>query len=594
MMTGLRLLGIIGAASGLDYYYHPVDSVPGGKGSSAMAAPLIRAVILEKLYQAVVHALQDGVLHLETVPDIVVEHPANSEHGDFATSLPLQLARATRISPIKLAEALVHHIPLGEEVERVVVAPPGFINFHLSDRWLQQQVETVLQAGLEYAQLDVGWQRKVMVEFVSVNPNGPAHVGHARGAVLGSTLANILSAAGYKVTREYYLNDAGSQMRAFYRSVYIRYKQYLGLPDEMPANGYVGEYIVDLAKEIIDAEGRRFIDLDEESAVKAIGDLASSKMITSIRDDLKRIGVVFDSWFSEQSLYENGEYEEVLRLLRQNNLLSERDNALWFSSTLLGDDKDNVVIRSTGEPTYFAMDIAYHYNKFIQREFDHVIDIWGADHQGHIPRMRAAMVAMDLDPERLTIVISQMVTLKRGSEVIKASKRVGEFVTLRELVDEVGVDACRYFFLARTPSTQMEFDLELAKEKSSENPVYYIQYAHARNVGILNLARQRNINWSQGDVTMLNEPSELNLIRAMLRLPELVEHMAFTLEPHHLPHYAIELAASFHWFYENCRVVSDKSEDAQITLARLKLVESAQIVFRRALALMGMSAPDRM
>ena len=559
-----------------------------------MAPPLVRAVILEMVSQAVEQAQRDGVLQLETVPEIGLEHPANPQHGDFATSLPLQLARATRINPLKLAEELVQHISTGEEVERVVVAPPGFINFYLRDRWLQQQVEAVLQAGPDYGQVDLGRQRKVMVEFVSVNPTGPAHVGHTRGAVLGSTLANILTAAGYDVTREYYVNDTGSQMGAFYRSVYARYKQALGYPEELPANGYLGEYIIDLAEEIIDAEDRRFIDLDEETAVKEIGDLARENMIALIREDLRQIGVVFDNWFSEHSLYENGEYDEAIGLLRQKDYLSERDNALWFSSTLLGDDKDNVVVRSTGEPTYFASDIAYHYNKFIQRGFDHVIDIWGADHQGHIPRMKAAVAALDLDPERLTVLISQMVTLKRGADVVRASKRAGEFVTLRELVDEVGVDACRYFFLARTPSTQMEFDLELAKEESSENPVYYIQYAHARNAGILNLARQRNIDWSQGDVTLLNDPSELNLIRAMLRLPELVEHLASTLEPHHLPHYAMELATAFHWFYENCRVVSAKPEDSQITLARLKLVESAQIVFRRALELMGMSAPERM
>ena len=559
-----------------------------------MAPPLVRAVILEMVSRVVEQAQRDGVLQLETVPEIMLEHPANPQHGDFATSLPLQLARATRINPLTLAEELVQHISTGEEVERVVVAPPGFINFYLRDRWLQQQVETVLQAGPDYGQVDLGRKRKVMVEFVSVNPTGPAHVGHTRGAVLGSALANILTAAGYDVTREYYVNDAGSQMGAFYRSVYVRYKQALSYPEELPANGYVGEYIIDLAKEIIDAEGRRFLDLDEETAVKEIGDLAREKMIALIREDLRQIGVVFDNWFSEHSLYENGEYEEAIGLLRQNDYLSERDNALWFNSTLLGDDKDNVVVRSTGEPTYFASDIAYHYNKFIQRGFDHVIDIWGADHQGHIPRMKAAVAALDLDPERLTVLISQMVTLRRGAEAVRASKRAGEFVTLRELVDEVGVDACRYFFLARTPSTQMEFDLELAKEESSENPVYYIQYAHARNAGILNLARQRNIDWSQGDVTLLNDPSELNLIRGMLRLPELVEHLASTLEPHHLPHYAMELATAFHWFYENCRVVSAKPEDSQITLARLKLVESAQIVFRRALELMGMSAPERM
>jgi len=317
-------------------------------------------------------------------------------------------------------------------------------------------------------------------------------------------------------------------------------------------------------------------------------------MVALIRDDMDAIGVTFDNWFSERSLYGNREYEEAMESLREKDYLSERDNALWFNSTMLGDDKDNVVVRSSGEPTYFASDIAYHYNKFVKRQFEHVINIWGADHQGHVPRMKAAVEALGIKDDSLTILISQMVTLKRGTEVVRASKRTGDFITLRELADEVGSDACRYFFLARSPSTQMEFDLELAKKESSENPVYYIQYAHARNYSILNLARSRNIDWSAGEVSLLTDPNELNLIRTMIRLPELVDQMARSLEPHHLPHYAMELATAFHWFYENCRVISANPEDNDVTLARLKLVESAQIVFRQSLELMGMSAAERM
>ncbi|CAI8030907.1 Arginine--tRNA ligase [Geodia barretti] len=433
-----------------------------------------------------------------------------------------------------------------------------------------------------------------MVEFVSVNPTGPVHVGHTRGAVLGSALANSLDAAGYSVTREYYVNDAGTQMEAFYRSVYARYREALGQEADFPANGYAGEYIGDLGREIAESEGSRFLEMDEAQAVKEIGDIGREKMVSLIRADLEEIGVTFDNWFSERSLYGNKEYEQAMDLLRDKNYLSERDNALWFNSTMLGDDKDNVVVRSSGEPTYFASDIAYHYNKFVKREFHQVIDIWGADHQGHVPRMKAAVEALGIEPDGLTVLISQMVTLKRGNEVVRASKRTGDFVTLRELAEEVGSDACRYFFLARSPSTQMEFDLELAKKESSENPVYYIQYAHARNFSILNLARSRNIDWSQGDVSLLTDPNELTLIRTMIRLPELVEQIARSLEPHHLPHYAMELATAFHWFYENCRVISANAEDNDITLARLKLVESAQIVFRRTLEIMGMNAPERM
>ena len=544
--------------------------------------------------QAVETARNDGVLRLETMPDIQMEHPGNPEHGDFATNLPLRLARATRINPLQLAEELVSRIPESDPVGTVEAAPPGFINFRLRDSWLQQQVDAVREAGDSYGNVDSGADRRVMVEFVSVNPTGPVHVGHTRGAVLGSALANVLEAAGCEVTREYYVNDAGSQMEAFYRSVLARYRQSFGQDAAMPSNGYMGEYIADLAQEIADAEGDRFLGQPDDRAVREIGDLGREKMVGLIREDLGEIGVEFDNWFSERTLYDTGEYDEALGQLRNQGYLSQREDALWFNSTMLGDEKDNVVVRSSGEPTYFASDIAYHHNKFVERKFDSVVNIWGADHQGHVPRMKAAVQGLGIDPERLTILIAQMVTLKRGNEVVRASKRTGEFVTLRELAEEVGGDACRFFFLSRTPSTQMEFDLELAKRESSENPVYYVQYAHARNAGILTLARERNIDWSRGNVSLLNDPSELALVRHIVRLPELVQLMARSLEPHHLAHFTMELATAFHGFYENCRVISANPEDADVTVARLKLVESAQIVFRKCLDLMGMNAPERM
>ena len=559
-----------------------------------MASHLLLHTVRDLVAEAVTRARQQGLLQLETMPEILVERPANPDHGDFATSLPLRLARATRINPLRLAESLVEHIPESEIIESVIVAPPGFINFRLRDSWVQRQVEVVREWGQEYGNVYLGGQQPMMVEFVSVNPTGPVHVGHTRGAVLGSALSRVLSAAGYTVTQEYYVNDAGTQMEAFYGSVYARYKETLGKQAELPSGGYRGDYVIDLARDIVEAEGSKYMEMPEAQAIKEIGDLAREKMVALIRDDLTRIGVSFDNWFSERDLYRDGDYQRAVDLLRGKNYLAERDNATWFTSSALGDDKDNVVIRSSGDPTYFASDIAYHYNKFMVRGFESVVNIWGADHQGHVPRMKTAVGALGIDPERLTILISQMVTLKRGTQVVRASKRSGDFVTLRELADEVGADACRYFFLARTPSTQMEFDLELAKKESSENPVYYVQYAHARNASILNLARSQNIDWSQGNVTLLNDPSELALIRTMIRLPELVEHMARTLEPHHLPHYAMELATAFHGFYENCRVISSLPEDGQMTLARLKLVESAQIVFRRALELMGMNTPERM
>ena len=555
---------------------------------------LVRDTIADLVAAALTKANADGVINVESPSDIEIERPNNPEHGDFATNLPLRLARAARANPLQLAGLIAERIESGDEIASVEPAPPGFINFRLSESWLQRQVEAVRDAGDSFGASDIGDGRKIMVEFVSVNPTGPVHVGHTRGAVLGSALANTLQAAGYDVTREYYVNDAGSQMDAFYRSVWARYRQGLGREAEMPENGYQGDYIAGIAADIISAEGGDYLEKSDAIAVREIGDVAREKMVALIRDDLDAIGVEFDNWFSERWLFQNEDYEEAMARLREGGHLAERSGALWFNSAALGDERDNVVVRSSGEPTYFASDIAYHYNKFSGRGFDRVIDIWGADHQGHVPRMKAAVSALGIEPDNLTVLISQMVTLKRGEETVRASKRTGDFVTLRELVDEVGMDACRYFFLARAASTQMEFDLELATRESSENPVYYVQYAHARNASILNLAAERGIDYSAGDVSLLTHPNELELIRTMLRLPELIVQVAENLEPHHLPHYAMELATAFHHFYENCRVISADPDDNDLTLARLKLVAAAQVAFRRTLSLMGMSAPDRM
>ena len=555
---------------------------------------MIRDIIVGKVQEAVERAREQGLVPIETMPDITVEHPSNPENGDFATSLPLRLARATRISPIKIAEELVRLVPPSDELAEVWAAPPGFVNFRLRDEWLVQQVEAIRQTGADYGNVDVGSGERVLVEFVSVNPTGPVHVGHTKGAVLGSALAKVLAAAGYSVTTEYYINDAGMQMEAFYGSICVRYKQALGQEAELPPNGYVGSYLIDLANEIVGQHGDRFLSLGDDEARCELGKIGLDKMVGLIKDDLSHVRVEFDNWFNEERLYADGDYETAMGIIRDGGYVSEREGARWFNSTALGEDKDNVIVRSTGTPTYFAADIAYHHNKFVKRGYDRAINIWGADHQGHVPRMKAALSALGVEPQRLTIMIAQMVSLKRGQELVKASKRAGEFVTLRELVDEVGADACRYFFLARTPESQMEFDLELAKKQSTDNPVYYIQYGHARIAGILANAREKGIDWSEGDVGLLKDPSELALIRKMLLLPELVESISRNLEPHHLPHYATEVATAFHWFYENCRVLSSDPADYPMTLARLKLVEAAQIVLSKTLDLMGMEAPDRM
>ena len=556
--------------------------------------PLPRDLIVAKIEKALESARVQRLLPLETAPVIEVEHPGKSRNGDFATSLPLRLARSTRVAPMEIAETLIKLMPTDDMVERVWAAPPGFMNFALRQEWLQRQVVEVLQAGKSYGTLQLGNPQKIMVEFVSVNPTGPIHVGHTRGAVLGSVLASVLQAAGHSVTREYYVNDAGTQMDLFYSSVYARYMEALGKEAQLSRDGYQGDYVIDLAREIISQEGERFASVEREEGIKALGSIAREKMLVHTKKDLSGLGVEFNVWFEEHTLFESGEYQETLDFLDQNGHLAHRDGALWFTSAALGDNRDNVVIRSSGAPTYFASDVAYHHNKFIRRNFDRVVNIWGADHQGHVSRLKAAVGAMGIDPDRLDIIITQMVTLKRGDEVVKVSKRSGDLVTLSELVDEVGPDACRYFFLARAPGTQMDFDLKLATKESSENPVYYIQYAYARISGILQRAREQDIDWTSAQVSLLRDPNELTLIRKMLQLPELVEKIAKTQEPHHLPHYALELATAFHWFYENCRVLSGNPDDRELTLARLKLSEAAQLVLSQALTLMGMTTPERM
>lgn len=536
-------------------------------------------------------AQDEGELPQINLPEVVVERPQKSEHGDYAVTAPLKLARSAGMSPLVIAQRLLDHLETLEEIESVTLAKPGFINFKLKAEWVKSQVDGIIEAGESFGNVNTGGGKRVQVEYVSVNPTGPLHVGHGRGAVLGSGLARMLEAAGWLVEQEYYINDAGTQMLLFYRSLYTRYLQELGGEGEMPSGGYVGQYVLDLAREVIEEEGDKFRDMAEEDALRELGVIGLRKMLGSIREDLEEMGVHHDVWFSEQSLFESGRYEETMGQLASAGHTRDKDGATWFVSTALGEDKDNVLVRGSGNPTYFASDIAYHYDKFVTRGFDRVINVWGADHQGHISRMKAAVGALGVDPSRLDILVSQMVTLKRGGQVDKVSKRGGKIVTLKEVVDEVGVDPCRFFFLARSADSQMEFDLELAKSQSVENPAYYLQYAHARMCSILRNAEEMGIDFSGGDVLLLGEESEMQLIRQMLKLPETLEMIGNTLEPQHLPHYSQDLAAIFHSFYEKCRVLG---EDVELTKARLKLVYAARIALARCLGLMGMSAPEEM
>ena len=538
------------------------------------------------LTEACSRAQTQGLLPPMSLPEVIVEHPQHPEHGDYASSLPLKLVGAARTDPLNLARGLVGLLGPLPEMDKIEVAPPGFINFTLSPSWLAGQVETIMAEGENYGNIDLGKGKRVQVEFVSANPTGPLHVGHGRGAVLGSTLARVLQAAGFRVEREFYVNDAGTQIEAFQRSLHARYLQALGQPAEMPAEGYMGQYVVDLAQDVAREFGRKFLDLPGE-----LGRLGTERMLKAIRADLDRLGAEFDVWFSEGRLFQDGQFDRAMAMLEKGGYVEEREGARWFTSTALGESKDNVLIRSSGAPTYFASDTAYHLNKFLERGFEQVINIWGADHQGHVSRMKAAVSALGVNPDRLRIIISQLVTLKRGGEVVRVSKRSGDIITLRELLDEVGADACRFVFLSRSADSQMDFDLELVKKESDENPVYYVQYAHARIASILRKARERGHTPEGGDVSLLKEEPEMALIRKMLLLPEMVETVALKLEPHHLPHYAQDLATTFHLFYKKCRVLS---RDKALSSARLKLALAAKTVLARTLKLMGMTAPEEM
>ena len=552
---------------------------------------MLKHRIAAGIEEAALEAVRRGLLPEVALPRIAVERPQSAAHGDYACSFPLKLARVSRMNPMDIAQIVAGLVAPMPEVEKIEVAKPGFINLILKDDWLAAQVEAIRTEGHKYGCIEMGEGQRVQLEFVSVNPTGPLHVGHGRGAILGDTLASALSAAGYSVEREYYVNDAGGQIEAFYRSLYARYREAFGLPAEIPNDGYHGAYLVDLAAELVSEKGDAFLKMEEKEAVLELGKIGLQKVLELIRKDLEAIRVNFDVWFSEKSLYESSQYETAMSLLRRKGHVVEREGAVWFASSELGDDRDNVLVRSSGVPTYFASDVAYHYDKFVERRFDQVINIWGADHQGHVPRMKAVLAAMDIDPARLRVLITQMVTLRRGGAEIRISKRSGEIVTLREVVEEVGADACRFFFLARSADSQMDFDLELAKKESTDNPVYYIQYAHARIASIFRLAQERNIDFSQGNVALLTTEPELSLVRKMIQFPEVVETVVTNLEPHHLPYYAQELATAFHSFYKQCRVISD---DAALTAARLQLVDAARVVFARTLSLMGMSVPDRM
>ena len=565
---------------------------------------MVRDELAGLIYEAIKKAQRKGDLPRTAIPDVVVEHPKKGQFGDYQTNQPLRMiadvnttlkaAGQVPITPVELGQRIARRLPKAPFIGQADVAPPGFINIRLDEAWLAQQVEAILAAGETFGNVDRGHGKRVQVEFGSINPTGPLHVGAGRNLALGDTLANLLAAGGYQVQREYYVNDGGTQMDKLGESLYVRYRQALGHDDDLPEGGYRGQYVEDWAQDIAAQEGDRYLRLPREEAMIALREVGLERAMAGIRRDCADMHITYDNWFSERTLYTGGLFEQIMSILRQGDHLFVADGAVWFNLVALGADKNEVVIRSNGLPGYFASDIAYHYDKFVRRGFDWVIDVWGADHQGHVPRMKAMMSALGLDPERLTLYVYQLITILEAGEQMRLSKRAGTQVNLRELLDDIGADVLRFFLIARAGESQMELDLDLARKESDENPVYYVQYGHARIASILRYAEEQGHSAAGANVSLLTHPSELALIRKMLELPEAIAQAIDTLAPHHLPHYAQELAATFHVFYRDCRVVSSEPGDGDITKARLRLAQAAKLVLGRTLALMGVSAPEKM
>lgn len=558
---------------------------------------LIRNVLKE--------AKAKGLLRLETIPPIPVELPRQSSHGDVVTTVALVLSPMEKKSPQEIAKIILEGLEgKDEDFEKIEIAGPGFINFTFrKEHWLEV-LRDIIRKGDAYGRSDIGKGLKIQVEFVSANPTGPLHIGHGRGAAVGDALSNLLETAGYNIQREYYINNIGTQMETLGRSVWIRLLQLHNQDIPFPDSHYQGEYIRDIARDMI--KNKKLDEIINNLKLKDIHDLmkapeekvipyfteyAMESILKGIKNDLEQFGVRYDRWFSEKSLYEDGKVDSVLSRLEERGFLYERDGALWLETTRFGDDKDRVVRRKTEKYTYFASDIAYHDDKF-KRGFKKTIDIWGADHHGYAPRMKAVIQALGYDPESLHIMLVQLVTLLREGKPVAMSTRAGEFVTLKEVIDEVGVDAARYIFLTRRHDSHLEFDLELAKRQSSENPVYYVQYAHARISSLFREAADRGIILPEMvDIRSLNLPEELDLIKDLGNYPEIIEGSAITLEPHRLTYYLQGLSSKLHSYYYKHRIISD---DLEITYARLTLMKAIGIVIKNALRILGVSAPERM
>ncbi|MEL7567117.1 MAG: arginine--tRNA ligase [Dehalobacterium sp.] len=550
--------------------------------------------IKESIEKALNRAQEAGELNFVKMPDYVLEVPREKIHGDFAANIAMLMAKEAKMAPRKIAEIIVNNLNReGTWIDKVEIAGPGFINFHLNYAWVYAVLPLILEQGDYYGRSNFGGGKKVQVEFVSANPTGVLHMGNARGAALGDSLASVLDAAGYDVSREFYINDAGNQIEKFAKSLESRYLQLLGENVSFPEDGYHGQDIIDTMKVLIDKQGDKYKSMDAELRREFLVKYALEEKIAAIRKVLEDFGVFYDVWFSEQTLHDSGEVANVVSKLKKDGHIYEKEGAFWFNTTQFGDEKDEVVVRSNGVPTYFAADIAYHKNKF-ERGFEQVINIWGADHHGHVARMKGAIKALGYDEEQLTVILMQLVRLFKGGDILRMSKRTGTYVTLNELMEDVGRDAARYFFVMRSPDSQMDFDLDLAKSQSSDNPVFYVQYAHARICSILRQAEEMGYKLtepSDKDLKELSDPSEIMLMRKMADLPDEIVSGAVNMAPHRMTGFAHDLASLFHGFYTNCRVLTD---EPAVRNARLLLTKATGICIRNVLRLIGVSAPERM
>jgi arginyl-tRNA synthetase len=561
-----------------------------GKGCNSLMKKKVLAII-ENAVQA---CRNRELLPAVNLSAAEVEVPANPDHGDYASNVAMILAAQAKQNPRKIAQVISENLTDPEGIiEKTQIAGPGFLNFFIRDDVFRQTLQNIVDEKEKYGRLEIAAGKKVQVEFVSANPTGPLHIGHARGAVVGDVLTNLLSSAGYCVSKEYYINDAGNQMNNLGKSVLLRYRELLGEKIDFPENCYRGNYIKDIAADIINKEGDKYLATDEGETINHFNAVAGAIILEEIKIDLRDFGVTFDNYFSERELYKNDGVAKLLNSLQKQGFIYAEGETLWARTTAFGDEKDRVVVRKNGEPTYFAADIAYHQNKF-SRGFEMVIDVWGADHHGYMERIWAGIQALGHNKNALKIILVQLVNLLRAGAPVAMSTRSGEFVTLREVLDEVGRDASRFNFLMRRSDSHLDFDLEVAKKQSNENPVYYVQYAHARICSIIRMAGERGIflpRYSDINPALLKEPEERTLIKMMARYPEMLEGAARTLEPHRITFYLNELAGVFHGYYNKNKVIS---EDRELTASRMILVLAVSIVINNALKILGVSAPEKM